>query len=1614
MRRSRRLAGLGVRPPRYELGQAGAQDRRQRRRGGPSRNSWREDPARAGTIYSTWYHYHGQILGRPAGSYLKRGNTGIDHTFRSYVNVHLPPGVAPDSEEGLAILEEKIMEDAQEHLDQAHYHLDMVPEDVVVEIGGTSVDLEDLDELRSGGRLQRLAMYGVNTPIKHWNDVSVPGDQMCVIDALWYYIYKMHHSRSNVTLRGVRSKAQIVDEMTKILSPVDDKGTQWSPKLGVSVEQLVKYVRTKDLPFNVYAVDPFEFVFFSDTNTNGRAKNERSIVLKMHGEHATLIHDTHLVNDVAQSVGTYSTYVARGFNSSAAKDWPRFNYKKEFDEWWADRSHLGVDIGDPFGEQFDDQFITERFINRLRGELCTHGRTGVVVHNMPTMNIPGDHFLPLIISQSKHHVEHVLFNGRGGVTAMLVPGNPPIQINFAHNYEEVQELAQKMDQLKLMKLSQRTDLSATNISKMSKDYYLSQVGYWPKTQLNGHVWKTLIAHKVGGLQQTYEDCKSDIAIDITKCYASCLIDNQQAYPVFDVLSDWQVFIPGVDIDEKGRFKIGLFHITEPLIFPWLQNPNDLTYANRAVFPYQILSTNFVEWCVQKGILDPSSIDAWLPARGTIPADTFREPTEKLLELGGKQLINRFVGMCGRTERFYSKGAMVYDKEIATTLHGTYLFRDQVSACVVDPIYKRGEKEPVMYNVRFNESTPILDDSNIGVYWTIICAGFMKLMQLAERVFTEFGYTIKAVVTDSVVVDLQQHPHVFFERMRDTLLNEDTTVPGHYRVCYESDLDFQDDNTPLKFVNLRKSFVGGLEQFRRATARIGTLIPKWNRLEDLPEGSFLVDGMPGSGKSWTLANRVYTPGNTLVMTYTATSMENLHTAFGITENVCTFEKIETKCSFKGSGPGGKGNASHHSVVEHMSLFDKIVADEYSNMSAKWVLRMTMLKIKYPHVQIALFGDKQQTRPVCKQAGWAMRYKYYRTRQSPEMTYDALKSSGVMFICDYNMVRLSYREDCGRFDKPLQQVVTRLVEGDWFDSNKFKTATSPCNCRYNCRCSIERITQLPDDHDYDAGYHIVKTNKLKAVIDKLSMERHNAARQDILHLPHDARIARRDGYSAFDLFLSEGIRMICSKGGETKPVDIPDEKEDGEDDDEEDLDNPERELTRFYNGQRFVVYTVDVDKALVCLKKVGGTGGVLKDMTKKEIATYFELDYAVTAYRSQSQTMYNNVYVHQCWNMPRSELIVAISRATTINNVYLCGAHSKAVHEYNEDRYQTADLVQLPFISDIKLYTLWEVEGYDPSTHSDRYYYGYTPSTDMKVIEEDIYKKTQSSADKPMYFIVRQGQELSWKILTTAKYTSEATVKRDIEYIWPLRGLDYVVCDNEEEQRKLAKHFTTRAKRLYANAVVPIVNELPAVRRGRPPKKRKPEDAPPPPPEERPPPIRKLRIVLDTTKNGNKGLRVRVSLGTHASRKVIGTWKHPSTQMASKIADKFRAFIDTYVPAGTVDFKDYNYGGRDTNEYNLRHFFENTLGYTGDYHGKMSDEQYTAEFEEATAPPEADSVSQHMPRPIPNAQNARIHSDATEARAKNHAREFRDGCDQLRIQYLDTLETHPCMSQMDVSN
>lgn len=1539
---------------------------------------------------------------------MQRGNTGIDATFRSYVNVQLPNGVTPNSEQGLQLIEDQIMRDAQSYLDERQYSVDMTPADVVVEIGGTEVAIDDLDELRSGGRLQRLAMYGIDTPIKHWNDVSVPGDRMCVIDALWYYIYKLHNSKSNIALRGVRSRQQIVDEMTKILSPVDQKGNQWTTDMGVSVQQLVKYIRTKDLPFNIYMVDPFEFVFFSDTNTNGRIQNDRSIVLKMNGgDHATLIHDTHLIKDVAQSVGTYSSYVSKGFNNAAASKWPKFNYKKEFDKWWEINSHLGAETGDPFGEEFDQEFIQQHFLNRMYD--IAGGSTGIIVHNLPTPNIPADHILPLIIQEFERHVEHVLFDSRGNVISLIVPGIPVIQLNFAYNYEEVQELAERMNELSLMKLSQRTNLSATSLSKMSKDFYLSHVGYWPKSQLGGHVWKTLTAHKVGGLQQTYEDCDGDIAIDIRKCYASCMIDNEQPYPVFDVLSDWKPFLPGVDIDERGKFKIGLFHITEPLVFPWLQDPGKIAYAHRAVFPYQILSTNFVEWCVQKGVLDPKNIDAWLPARGTIPADLFRVPTETLLELGGaKHMINRFVGMCGVTQTSYSKGAMVYDKDVAATLHGTYLFKEQVNACIVNPIFKKGEDEPIMYNVQYNEHIPLLEDSNIGVYWTVICAGFMKLMQLAERVFTEFGYTIKAVNTDCVVVDITQHPGLFFERMRDKLEEEDPSVPGHYRICYINDDGDRLDLDNLKRFNLRKSYVDGFEQYKRAAERIGALIPEWNRLDAVcDDASFLVDGMPGSGKSWTLANNVYTPGNTLVMTYTATSMENLNTAFGIKENVCTFEKIETICAYRGGG-GSYGNASHRVVVDYMSQYDKVVADEYSNMSPKWLLRMSLLKLRYPHVQIALFGDKHQTRPVCKLAGFAERYKCFQTKQAPEMTYDALQSSACKFLCDYNLVRLEYRADCGRFDRPLQRVVRHLVEADWFDTSNFATKTSPCNCRHRCTCSIDRITKLPEDHDYDAGYHIVKTNKLKAVIDKLSMEKHNESRQDIMHVPYNPRISRRDGYSPFDMYLSEGMRMICSKGGETTAVD----KKDAEEDDDEDLDNPERELTRFYNGQRWTVYAIDLPSSTICLKKVGGTGGVLKALSHKEINTSFELDYAVTAYRSQSQTIYNNVYVHQCWSMPRSELLVAISRATTINKVFLCGVYSDAVHTYNEDPYQTARLVGLPFVLNIKTYTVWEVSGYDSNTKSNKYYYGYTPSTDMKVVEEDVFKKTQSANDKPLYFIKRQGNELSWKILTVSKYSSDNAVKRDIEYIWPLRGLDSIVCDNEEDRRKLAKHFTTRAKRLYAQALVPIVNELPAVKRGRPPKRKRDEDEKEREEKKQPEkkPQRKFgHIRLETKGNGKKGTQIRVNLGSNDRRQALGSWNRASEKMASKIANKYRVFIAQNFPNGTVDFKDYHYGGRDSNEYNLRHFFENTLGYFGMYENKMTDREYNLEFQATTEEPDHANVSQYMPAPLPNV-SMRIRSDETESRAKTLANEVRAGYDSLAAEYLDTLETRALPSNV----
>jgi hypothetical protein len=913
-----------------------------------------------------------------------------------------------------------------------------------------------------------------------------------------------------------------------------------------------------------------------------------NLTLLQNGDHATLLTDPSLTYSVARSVDGLC-------NDSS------FNWNRDMTQW-------PIRL---LTAQDDDTVSIEAEIDFMLRE-DHQDYVGVI---LCAKSDHVDALLASLMDRSETYIDKVKLSTNGMVTAFVVPSNM-LFVAVTTNLDIIQATLDDFKACDKIKLPlMQLQFSNQSLQQLAGQYYSSMCGDLPMSELNPHARAIFDATKLGAVNTKWSDGKRLLKVDVHKSYPSVLVRNVHPFAVFSINDDFQPFNPRLDmpkltesenIDElleiicddprllAAYLPDGFFIIKRPIEFPWMPVP-----LLRVNYP-----TEMVAYALSHGVIELSDITHWIKPTRVLPADHFKEATQVLFEnvnSDAAKLIGVFyAGMLGKSTTKTYTGFMTDHFETASKLHGRNLEDDSMTALSVRQL---GD----VFHVRYQRSEPCFQTS-LPIYQHIVCGGVINLLEMA-RVISRVPAVICGVQTDCVYireasVEIMDRIKALtsrrmggfdFEREKATDIWKRENISeskSNHEAAYQARLKIVEENTDLKWQ---------LVEYKEPAN--GEVMPI--------EESTWITGLPGSGKSYGIAHQAWIndPG-TLVLTNTGATRDALIRQHGILR-AQTFEHI-----FHAN------NKNVGNTVHAISRSTIVVVDENCQAYPRHVSWLVQAKLKNPDLIFVPVGEpNNQTRCVITAVNDSDDANQRSKKQTNE--FDAEKSTALMWLVNRRRLDLPYRDGDGkRFDDALRDVLLALDEsGVLHWKGMHVDFDKPDSVRF----------------DFTIKRWICKTNAHKKRVDKAYMNHHHASHPDSPRVEFKIAVAKKNTNMKKhqDVTLSSDVRVICHSNFKAKMAKAEETKQEP------------AILSKVTNGTSLRVHAVDVAERTVHLRCNAGDLIV----NEKQFMEHFELNYAITAFRSQSQTIDGKVGIAEVDKMSFEELWVALSRCTELSNITL---------------------------------------------------------------------------------------------------------------------------------------------------------------------------------------------------------------------------------------------------------------------------------------------------------------------------------------------------------------------------
>lgn len=455
-------------------------------------------------------------------------------------------------------------------------------------------------------------------------------------------------------------------------------------------------------------------------------------------------------------------------------------------------------------------------------------------------------------------------------------------------------------------------------------------------------------HKHGNIVKSINvpECKVQSQYDINKCRTDCLMNNK--------LGDYEVFNVSCDIKEySGKLCKGIYYI----------ETEDRELFMRGNSWY---SSDYLKYAKKEKI--NFSIKYELVASDTIDKDYFKQfvkDTIKKYPNHFKSIINKMIGNLGKTNSKKRKGFIETNFDLAVAyfwenndekIGFTYdvdvdrnIWKNMKGKlCNIETMYLQdGTKQ---YKVETTEFKTLYQN-HLPIFNKVLENEFIRVYELKKKV----GGRLIQIKTDAIIVEGNYNRIKCGTEIGDV----------KYEKCFVDKIYFKEEieneyslDTSLNW-NVTKETKEGIS---------------------IPEGSLLITGLAGYGKSYTVKSLPeFSMDTTIRLGFTNVSTENLADE----ENVCK----TLNCYFGIDFTNGK--CSEKKLKRLLNVKCIIITEIF--MCPSYIMGyLDKIKIAFPDIKWIVEGDPQQLRPVGEEhINW-------------------LESKMFHKLCDGNLVKLIYNK------------------------------------------------------------------------------------------------------------------------------------------------------------------------------------------------------------------------------------------------------------------------------------------------------------------------------------------------------------------------------------------------------------------------------------------------------------------------------------------------------------------------------------------------------------------------------------------------------------------------------
>ena len=1065
---------------------------------------------------------------------------------------------------------------------------------------GHFYDIDDLDDVDYA----QMTLRGLSDTMRYCYDED-SGNNECIIDAL---VRALHSTRMG---HRFGARAYFVNYFERVKP-------NWAPSDGLTINDVYDWIASVNAPLMLYCVDVSGYVFSRPRAAyDGPACNIVNMSLMVHDNHCVLLSNPVLKSRISHCIVGDSVDMCCDqdrWHRSDMSGWPTVvNDSSAIDrivELW-DRNELGSIVTSPVEYDSDGK---------------------VVVYNDRSERIRT--LLVQLMAYTKVYVDQINYSCSGYITDCILPARDgkslPFRLHFSDDCTEVVSILQSLQASDITMPLSESFYHGQTISSVSAAVFSTFVDV-PRSTMGPYVrslfdnlGSSYICNQVFDEYYGYNSTSAvKTEVDIAKCYSACLMNMESDYCVLSPADDFlpcDAYTDETNVDhwkESSDLPPGYYLMPLTVRFPWIP---ELEVRN-IMYP-----RNLMIYIIDNTSITVSDITHWLKPSIVLNADVFKAPVETLYRAlapkKAKKIVNYYVGMFNSDTSYLKRQCIVGDVCSANLIHGRMINSDcvergQAAHVTIDKVGDLYFLSQVVKTKRFECSKPIFSQ--------VVAQGFVYLMELGRKML-QSGFTTKLLGarTDCWWCDRTPGSTLFEGLPTDISMHDELYMIGKYRL-------------KARFAPFVRAMIDRreLDRHRLTVVDMFVYAKRWKDLsrdDDISDlTGLLITGPPGSGKSTLMGKYI----KSYLEAYTARMRQERVAHRGDEEEekdscvddepvdytiddspvLCctttgaTRDELQTNQGLDARTWGWlyeRNGKNRRKLAQYIARKEVIVVDECFQNNDVYTCALLEAILINPSLKRIYVGDPDQCRAVI-------------AKGVMENHLNPSSSRTLMSICGGNRMQLSYIPGAMRFDDPLRKVVMSLMTTGRFD----------------VRGRVDHSVL----GDMGIDRCICKTNKAKKIFDS-DRQDHASMGVDDDGMVVVAKRASDTTKKHQDMKLVVGTRLIAHKNADIKMEVITGHSKTGK-------PLVSHTTVRVTNGDKYTVSEVSGQRNKVTLTSASGLI-VLAGLTPSQLHS-FELDYAITAYRSQSQTMHGDYIIHEAGHMTFEELYVALSRATSLDSI-----------------------------------------------------------------------------------------------------------------------------------------------------------------------------------------------------------------------------------------------------------------------------------------------------------------------------------------------------------------------------